>query len=104
MNGYKNPSRVIHYIRTTKDLPLTLEAKNSNIFKGWVGALFAIHNNMKSHSGGMIPLGKSTMYSKEYNQKLDTSISTVAELFGVDDRIPDILWSRNFLKAQSVQF
>ena len=36
-------------------------------------------------------------------QKLNTTSSTEAELGGVNDVMPQILWTRNFLIAQGVE-
>ena len=52
----------------------------------------------------MMALVTITMYSKKSKQKINTSISTVVKMVGVDDHMPDLLWSKNFLKAQSMQF
>ena len=69
---YKNPSRLIRYLLTAKDLPLTFEAENTNLIKWWVGASFAIHNDTNIHSGNIMLLGKSTMYSEYSKQKINT--------------------------------
>ena len=45
-------------------------------------------------------LGKGAIYSSSTKQKLNTKSSTEAELVGVDDLMPQILWCRLFLQAQ----
>jgi hypothetical protein len=45
-------------------------------------------------------LGKGSVVSMSKKQKLNTRSSTEAELVGVDDAMPRILWTRYFLKAQ----
>jgi hypothetical protein len=52
----------MQYLRATVDLPLTLEADNAHIEKWWVDASFAVHPDMKSHTGGMMSLGKGAAY------------------------------------------
>jgi hypothetical protein len=37
-------------------LALTLEADNAHIVKWWVDASFTVHQDMKSHTGGMLSL------------------------------------------------
>ncbi len=39
-------------------MPLTLEADDMNVIKWWADASFAVHQDMKSHTGGMMTLGK----------------------------------------------
>jgi len=79
---------------------LTLEADNLQIIKWWVDALFGVHQDMRSHTGGAMSLGRGAIYSTSTRQKLNTKSSTEAELVGVDDMMPMILWTRQFLEGQ----
>jgi hypothetical protein len=45
-------------------------------------------------------LGKGTVYATSTRQKLNTRSSTEAELVGVNDVMPQVLWTRYFLEAQ----
>ena len=71
---------------------LTLEADGSGIIKWWVDASFAVHHNMRSHTGGNASLGKEIVYSSSTKQKLNTTSSTEAELVAINDIILMILW------------
>jgi hypothetical protein len=55
---------------------------------------------MKSHTGGTLSLGKGSIYSSSTQQRLNTKSSTKAELVGVDNVMPLILWTQYFLGAQ----
>jgi len=77
-----------------------LEADSLSVFKWWVDASFAVHPDMKSHTGATMSLGKGSVVSMSNKQKLNTRSSTEAELVGVDDAMPRILWTRYFMKAQ----
>jgi hypothetical protein len=99
-DDYKKLGRVIKYLRGTKGMPLTLEGDNACIIKWWVDASFAVHPDMKSHIGGAMTLGKGAVYGTSTRQKLNTKSSTEAELVGVNDVMPQILWTRYFLEAQ----
>jgi hypothetical protein len=70
------------------------------IIKWWVDASYAVHPNMRSHTGATITLGKGSVYLLSTKQKLNTRSSTEAELVGVNDAMALILWTRNFLEAQ----
>ena len=48
-------------------------------------------------------LGKGAVYSASTRQKLNTRASTTAELVGVDDMMPQVLWTRHFLEAQGYE-
>jgi hypothetical protein len=43
---------LMRYIRGTRTMPLILRANGSGILKRWVDASFAVHHNMRGHSGG----------------------------------------------------
>jgi hypothetical protein len=45
-------------------------------------------------------MGKGSVYSTSIGQKLNTKSSTEAELVGVSDVMPMIVWTRYFLEAQ----
>ena len=79
-DDYKKLVRVIKYLRSNPHLPLTLEADASNVVKWWVDASFAVHPDMKSHTGGTMTIGKGSVYSTSTRQKLNTKSSTEAEL------------------------
>jgi hypothetical protein len=42
-------------------MALTLEGNNAWIVKWWVDALFGMHPDMKSHTGGTLSLGKGSV-------------------------------------------
>ena len=96
--------RVIKYLQSTSELVLTLECDESGNLLWWVDASFAVHHDMKRHTGGMMSMGKGSIYSCSTKQKLNTKSSTESELVGVDDVMPIILWMRYFLEAQGLSF
>lgn len=55
---------------------------------------------MKSHTGGVLTLGKGAIYGTSTRQKINTKSSTEAELVGVAEVLPQILWTQYFLEAQ----
>ncbi len=81
-------------------MPLTLEGDNACVIKWWVDASFAVHPDMKSHTGGAMSLGNDVVYGTLMRQKLNTKSSTEAKLVGVNDVMPQILWTQYFLEAQ----
>ena len=91
---------MIRYLRGTVDLVLTLECDKPHVVKWWVDGSFAVHNDMRSHTGVTMSMGKGSVYSNSTRQKLNTRSSTEAELVGVDDAMPQILWTQRFLEDQ----
>jgi hypothetical protein len=80
---------------------LTLEAGADSIgIKWWINASFAVHLDMQSHMGGTLSLRKGLVYSMSQKQRINTKSSTEAELVGVDDGMPLVVWTQNFITAQ----
>ncbi len=91
---------LIEYLRSTVNLPLTLGATSSGVLHWYVETAFAVHPNMRGHSGGALTMGLGFPISSSGKQKLNTCSSTESKLVGVNNLMSLIVWSRNFLKAQ----
>jgi len=71
-----------------------LEVANGLVIKWWIDASFAVHPDMRSPSRATMSLGLSQ------KQKINTKSSTEAEVVGVDDAMPLVVWTRNFMQEQ----
>ena len=96
----KKLERVIRYLRHTRHLGIILEADKHLTVIAYVDASYGVHQNMKSHTGCTIGIGRGPIYAKSSGQKLNTKSSTEAELVGLSDSTGQILWTRNFLIEQ----
>jgi hypothetical protein len=81
-------------------MPLTLSIDNMSVLKTWVDAAYALQNDMRSHTGGAIMMGKGILYGKLSKQKLNRKSSTEAEVVGASDFLPLTILARNFIEAQ----
>jgi hypothetical protein len=77
-----------------------MNAHGSGILKWWVNGPFAVHPNMRGHTGGGLSLGRGFPIVNSTKQKLNTQSSTESELVAVDNCMPAICWSRYFMEAQ----
>ena len=77
-----------------RNLVFTLEYDSTGTVKCWVDTAFTVHHDIKSHTGGMMFMGRVD---------LNTKISTEAELVGVDKLIPQIIWTRYSLESQAIK-
>eukprot|EP00957_Ditylum_brightwellii_P192519 14658176-Ditylum_brightwellii.AAC.1 len=66
----------------------------------WVDASFAVHPNAKSHTGGVLMMDKGAIFAGSTKQKLNTHSSTEAGIVGVDDLMPQVLWTQHFMETQ----
>jgi hypothetical protein len=83
-----------------RKLPLILSACGTGNLKWWVDGVFAVHHNMRCHTGTGLTMGRGFLISSSPKQKINTRSSTKSELIGVDNMMPAILWTKKFLKAQ----
>jgi hypothetical protein len=88
------------YLCSTCGLPLILAANGTGVLSWYVDSSFAVHPDMKGHTGGAMTMGTGFPLDKSTKHKLNTCSSTESEIVAVDDLIPQILWVRLFLKAQ----
>jgi len=79
---------------------MTLTIEPDDEAKWWVDSSYAVHTDMKSHTGIYMTLGKGAAYTASCKQKLNTKSSTEAELVAVNDAMGQVLWTRHFLATQ----
>ena len=79
--------RVLRYLYRNPALPLTLRADNLEVIEWWVDASFAVHPDMKGHTGGTMTLGKGSMIDVCQKQRFNARSSTEAEIAGIDECI-----------------
>jgi hypothetical protein len=68
--------------------------------KSFINVAFTVHADMKSHTGGGILWGFGIILSMCQKQKLNSKSSTEAEIIGVSDFLPNMIWARMFLEHQ----
>jgi hypothetical protein len=87
----------MRYLQDTKDLALTLEASDDGLVRWWVDASSAVHPNMRSHTGAVLRFGqRSRIRYVVKAKKINTKCSCEAEVVGVDDALPIVLWTLQF--------
>ena len=99
-NDYLKLARMMKYLQATPDLTLTLSSDGTGNIYWWVDASYAVHPDMKGHTGVTMSLGKGSVYSSSTKQKMVTRSSTECEVVGVYDSMPHLLWTSLFMKSQ----
>lgn len=102
-DDWKKLVRVLQYLRGTLDDKLILGAVDIGKMKSFVDASFAVHMDMHSHMGGGISWGIGILLSMCQKQKLNSKSSTEAEIIGVSDFLPNMIWARMFLECQGYE-
>jgi hypothetical protein len=103
-DDYKKLTRVVRSIRATRLLPLTLATHSATAICWWVDASFVVHDDMRSHTGGAMTLGKGVVYGTSTGQKFNTRSSTEGELVGVHDVMPQILGTHKDTLSSKMRF
>ena len=102
-DDFKKLIRLICYIKGTIELPLIMTTDGSRVVKWWVDASFGTRKDMRSQTGAVMSMGTGSLYSTSRKQKLNTTSSTEAELVAVNDVMPQIIWTRQFLLSQGAK-
>ena len=58
----------------------------------YIDASYAVHPNMRGHTGGMMSFSLGVIHSRASKQKVNTKSSTESELVGVSDYLPYTSW------------
>ena len=102
-DDYKKRTRVMRYLWSTARLPLTLEVDNLQVFKWWIDGTFAYTpQHAEPHWRHVVPWQWCSVWGFD-TTKIEHKKLHEAELVGVDDCMPQILWTRYFLEAQGYQ-
>ena len=101
---WKKLIRLLQYFNGTLDMPLILGADSLAESKLWVDAAYAVHDDMKSHTGGATSLGRGAIMCKSTKRKLNTKSSTEAEVVGSSDYLPNTIWARMVVRAYRKHF
>ncbi len=62
--------RITRFLRTTQNDVCKLQCNDTNTIKWYVDVAFAVHKDMKSHTGGVLTLGKGSISSDSWKQKV----------------------------------
>ncbi len=82
------------------DLEYTIGADDLGKLRTWVDASYAVHPDMRSHTGGAMSFKRGAILCKSTKQKLNTKrSSTEAEFVGASDYLPNTIRVKMFLQA-----
>jgi hypothetical protein len=95
----KKLKRVLSYLNGTKNLSLNITIDSLLMLYAFIDASFAVHDDMKSHSGIVITMGGGALFVKSMKQKMNSKSSTEAELIALADLLSQVIWTRNLMEA-----
>jgi hypothetical protein len=91
---------LVEYLQSTCDLTLILGANVTDVLSWYVDHSLQCILIWGGHTGGAMTMGRGFPLDKSTKHKLNTCSSTESEIVAINDLIPQILWTRLFMKAQ----
>ena len=72
VDDWRKLSHLMEYLRVDRLCPLILSTDGSGVLMWYVDASFAVHPNMRSHTGGVFTMGRGFPINSSTKQKLNT--------------------------------
>lgn len=93
--------RILKYLNGTREegITLSMDPKNPSV-RACIDAAYACHEDMQSHTGMTITLGKGPIFAKSTKQKLVSRSSTEAEQIALSDGAGLAIWINKLLQDQ----
>jgi hypothetical protein len=92
--------RMMKYLQQTSKDCLTLKADGTGDLKWYVDASFAVHPDMRSHTGATMTMGAGAITSISRKQGMNSRSSTEAEVIAADEVVGPMIWTKLFLESQ----
>ncbi len=92
--------KTMGFLKGTVNDVLQLEADDTQSLSWYIDAAFAVHADMKSHTGAVFTMGKGAIVSDSRKQRANSRSSTESEIIGVDDEIHKVVWAKRFIEYQ----
>ena len=103
MEDWGKLHRVIDYLERTKNECLVMKMDETGTIKSYIDVLYAVHPDMRSHTGAVMTLGKGAVVSISSKHKVNARSSTEEELIGIDDVLSHVLWAKLFMEHQGIE-
>jgi hypothetical protein len=100
---WKKLRRLLQFLNQTIDDIRIVAADDLSALFTWIDAAYAVHPNMRSHTGGAMSMGTGVLHCKSSKQKLNTKSSTEAEVVGTSDYVPYSIHMAMFMKHQGYE-
>lgn len=95
--------RCLGFLKKTITDVRVIGAKSLSHLFTWIDASYAVHDNMRSHLGGIMSMGVGVMHAKSSMNKVNTKSTTEAELVSVAEYLPYNIWFMHFMNEQGYE-
>ena len=90
--------RLMGYLNNTIHEKRTLGADSIIDLSTWIDSSYAIHADMKGHTGGGMSFGIGVFGEKSNKQRINSMSSTESEFVTASEYLPNNIWMENFLR------
>jgi hypothetical protein len=97
---WKKLQHMLDYLQGTQDDVACLSADNTQTIKWYINLSFAMHKEMRSHTGAVMTLDHGALILDSTKQKVNTKSLMESDMIAVDDTIRKLLWTKKFIEAQ----
>ena len=95
--------RCLGFLKKTITDVRVIGAKSLSHLFTWIDASYAVHDNMRSHLGGIMSMGVGVIHAKSSMNKVNTKSTTEAELVSVAEYLPYNIWFMHFMNEQGYE-
>ena len=81
-------------------MPRVIGADSLYILQSWADASYAVHPDMRGHTGGVTSFGHGLTHTECSKQKINTKSSTESEIVAASDYLAHTIWLAGFMKDQ----
>ena len=92
--------RVLRWLWTTLKEKQILGIDENGKLWTYVDSSYAVYNNIRSQTGGVVTMVFGGLINKSSKQKINTKGTTESEILAVSDFLPYSIWLREFLLHQ----
>mgnify|MGYP000939170828 CR=1 FL=1 len=92
--------RLIGFLKGTIDDIRIIGATSLTEIMTYIDSAYAVHENMRSHTGGLVSFGIGAAHARSTTSKLNVKSATESELVSASEYLPYTLWFRHFMEAQ----
>ena len=94
--------RLLGYLKGTINMPRIIGANKLDMIYCLADASYAVHHDMKGHTGGVTSFEIGVTHTKCSKQKINTKSSTESEIVGASGYITFMVWLADFMLKQGM--
>jgi len=103
VDDWKKLRRIIGFLKRTFDELRIIGATSLAEIMTFIDSAYAVHENMRSHTGGLVSFGIGAAHARSTTSKVNVKSSCESELVSTAEYLPYNLWFRYFMESQGYE-